>query len=83
MLRGKPLWFNSMGQRVQLGVVLKFCRNFIVTSSYDQRNFGKFLKNSFKTDVALEHGFGKVPGSRNHKKTAKEVPREERRKENL
>ena len=27
-----------------------------VTSSCDQRNVGIFWKNSFKTDVALEHG---------------------------
>ena len=48
-----------------------------VTSSYDQRNFGKILKNYHKTNMDLEHGFDKVPISRNHRKTAKEeVPRE-------
>ena len=25
MLRGKPFWFSSLGQRVQFGVFLKFC----------------------------------------------------------
>ena len=30
-----------------------------VTSSCDQRNVGIFWKNSFKTDVALEHGLAK------------------------
>ena len=40
----------------------------------------QILKNSFKTDVALEHGFGKVPVSRNDRETAKEVPREARAK---
>ena len=54
-----------------------------VTSSYNQRNFGKISKSSFKTDVALEHGFGKVLVSRNHRKTAKEVPREESEKERV
>ena len=28
MLRGKPFWFSSLGQRVQFGVFLKFCRTF-------------------------------------------------------
>ena len=28
MLRGKPFWFSSLGQRVQFGVFLKFCITF-------------------------------------------------------
>ena len=28
MLNGKPFWFSSLGQRVQFGVFLKFCRIF-------------------------------------------------------
>ena len=28
MLLGKPFWFSSLGQRVQFGVLLKFCRTF-------------------------------------------------------
>ena len=28
LLRGKHFWFSSLGQQVQLGVFLKFCRNF-------------------------------------------------------
>ena len=55
-------------------------KRLVPTSSYDQRNFGKFLKNSFKTDVAMENGFGRVPVSSNHRKTAKELPGEERQK---
>ena len=33
--------------------------------------------------MALEHDFGKVSVSRNHRKTAKAVPREERAKKNM
>ena len=28
MLRGKPFWFSFLGQRVQFGGFLKFCRTF-------------------------------------------------------
>ena len=28
MLRGKLLWFSSLGQRVQFGVFLEFCKTF-------------------------------------------------------
>ena len=27
-LRGKPFWFSSLGQRVQFGSFLNFCRTF-------------------------------------------------------
>ena len=39
------------------------------------------LKNSFKTDVALEHDFGKVPVSRNRKETDRKAPREREREQ--
>ena len=28
MLRGNPFWFSTLGQQVQFGVFLKFCRTF-------------------------------------------------------
>ena len=41
-------------------------REVDVTSSYDQRNDEFFWKNSFKTDVALEHGFAKYLPAKTH-----------------
>ena len=41
MLRGKPFWFSSLGQQVQFGVFLKFCRTFgipiLVTSGISKK----------------------------------------------
>ena len=38
MLRGKPFWFSSLGQRVQFGVFLKFGRTILVTSGVSKKN---------------------------------------------
>ena len=42
MLRGKPFWFRSLGQQVQFGIFLKFCRTFgrtiLVTSGVSKKN---------------------------------------------
>ena len=59
-MRGKnenPFWFSSLGQQVQFGVFLKFCRTFgraiLVTSGVSKKHRGKamtivdsFLKKS-------------------------------------
>ena len=41
MLRGKPFWFSSLGQQVQFGVFLTFCRIFgrtiLVTSGVSKK----------------------------------------------
>ena len=41
MLRGKLFWFSSLGQRVQFGVFLKFCRTILVTSGVSKKKFEK------------------------------------------
>ena len=56
----------------------------IVTSPYDQRNFWKMLKNSFKNDVAQEGAFTKYHPAKKHKGTKRGQPREaEERKERV
>ena len=44
MLRGKPFWFSSLGQQVQFGVFLKFCKTFGRTISVFS-GVSKFLKH--------------------------------------
>ena len=52
MLRGKPFWFSSLGQQVQIGVFLKFCRTFGRTKKSADKKLieclpgGAFLKKS-------------------------------------
>ena len=48
MLRGKLFWFSSLGQRVQFGVFLKFCRTFGVELFWSLRNFGVSNRKFFK-----------------------------------
>ena len=54
----KPFWFSSLGQQVQFGVILKFCRTFgrtiLVTSGVSKKKHSRkaisivdsFLKKS-------------------------------------
>ena len=45
MLRRKPFWFNSLGQREHIGVFLRFCRTFGVEVFWSLQVYQKnFLK---------------------------------------
>ena len=46
MLRGKPFWFSSLGQRVQFGVFLKFCITFGVELFWSLQVYRKTLTRS-------------------------------------
>ena len=45
MCSGKPFWFRSLGQQIQFGVFLKFCRTFgrtiLVTSGVSKKTLTK------------------------------------------
>ena len=46
MLRGKPFYFSSLGQRVQFGVFLKFCRTFGRTILVNSGGLKKLTKSN-------------------------------------
>ena len=50
-------------------------REIYVTSPYDQRDFWKMLKNSFKIDVAQERAFTKYQPTKKHKGAKRGQPR--------
>ena len=52
-----------------------------VTSPYDQRNFWKMLKNSFKNDVAQKRAFTKYQPAKKHKGARTGQPREAEERE--
>ena len=65
MLRGKPSWFSSLGQRVQFDV-LKFCRTFGVELFWSLQVSKKNYKQA-GTCPSRRH----IQGSKNSKRTSK------------
>ena len=59
MLRGKPFWFSPLGQRVQFGVLLKFCRTFWVELFWSLQVYRKKFKEIKKT-LTKSHEYSRL-----------------------
>ena len=57
MLRGKPFQFSSLGQRVQFGVSLKFCRTFGVELFWSLQ---VYRKKEQKKTLAKSHDYSRL-----------------------
>ena len=58
VLRGKPFWFSSLGQRVQFGVFLKFCRTFGAELFWPLQVYRNFVSGvSEKRRLKKDHYF--------------------------
>ena len=57
-LRGKPFWFSSLGQRVQFGGFLKFCRTFGVELFWSLQVHRKKFK--IKRTLTKSHDYGRL-----------------------
>ena len=70
MLRGKPFWFSPLGQRVQFGLLLKFCRTFWVELFWSLQVYRKKFKEIKKT-LTKSHEYSRLfsQGKRRLKRT--------------
>ena len=57
VLRGKPIWFSSLGQRVQFGVFLKFCRTFGAELFWPLQVYRNFVSGLSEKRLKKDHYF--------------------------